>query len=490
MLRPALGVALLLLLALPTWHLQLDDTYISATYAFELVDHGRLTWAGGRVVEGYSNFLWVLLMTVPIGLGWDPGLFVQGVSLISGVALVWLLDRALGQRPVDHAVFFAATAWAPLAFWSAMGMETVFFALLLVCGWCELLRDGGRPAGAMLLLVLAALTRPEGHAHLLVAMALLLWNRRGTAAVGVGALVLGSYHLARVAWFGSLLPTPYLAKVAGSEWLVHGLTAVGLEGALLAPLVGLLALGWRAPLAVWLPLGAHTVLLARLGGDWMAHGRMVLPGMALTIALLLLLGERREPWRGWPALALAAGLAAAWQVDLDRLRLRQAPAVSELTRLHQLDTPIAVDLLWTVVHAPADAGVMSSDVGMLGHVLDIRVHDHVGLVDREMVRLRGGEAQLLPEMLARYTRSHPNRVDLLRLRDWSGEQRPVLRGWARPYFGEAIEVPGDAFVAWYAAPGLGSPSDQLVQQRFAELIRRFPAQPRIRFERDRWGDAR
>lgn len=48
-----------------------DDAFISFRYAQNLVQQGELTWNPGETdrVEGYTNFLWTLLMAVPHLLG-------------------------------------------------------------------------------------------------------------------------------------------------------------------------------------------------------------------------------------------------------------------------------------------------------------------------------------------------------------------------------------------------------------------------------------
>ena len=47
------------------WPMKLDDAFISFRYARNLVEGAGLVWNPGEPpVEGYSNFLWVLLLAV------------------------------------------------------------------------------------------------------------------------------------------------------------------------------------------------------------------------------------------------------------------------------------------------------------------------------------------------------------------------------------------------------------------------------------------
>ena len=54
-----------MLISLAYWNSFIqDDAFISFRYAKNLLTHGQLTWNVGneRPLEGYSNFLWVLMI--------------------------------------------------------------------------------------------------------------------------------------------------------------------------------------------------------------------------------------------------------------------------------------------------------------------------------------------------------------------------------------------------------------------------------------------
>src|SRR5690606_11734606 len=60
-----------------------DDAFISFRYADNLVRHGELTFNPGERVEGYTNFLWTMVMAGVLALGGDPVPWSKGL----GVAL-------------------------------------------------------------------------------------------------------------------------------------------------------------------------------------------------------------------------------------------------------------------------------------------------------------------------------------------------------------------------------------------------------------------
>ena len=104
--RPSLrDWALLLLLlgatsAICVWQLRLvgdfriDDAYITFSFSKNLAHgHGPVFSLGERV-EGYSNFLWMVLLAVPYLCGAaDASAFARVVSLATLLALAWVSYR-------------------------------------------------------------------------------------------------------------------------------------------------------------------------------------------------------------------------------------------------------------------------------------------------------------------------------------------------------------------------------------------------------------
>jgi hypothetical protein len=67
----------------------LDDAFISFRYAKNLVNGIGLTFNAGELVEGYTNFLWTMLMAGVLALGYEPVLPAQ--VLCTAFSLVTLL---------------------------------------------------------------------------------------------------------------------------------------------------------------------------------------------------------------------------------------------------------------------------------------------------------------------------------------------------------------------------------------------------------------
>ena len=104
----ALAVGAMLVLTVHAWqYLPFieDDAFISLRYARRLLDGHGLTWTDGRPVEGYSNLLWILLVSASGLFGADLVLTarVLGVVGMSAAiaAVVWEAYRRLGTHGVN-----------------------------------------------------------------------------------------------------------------------------------------------------------------------------------------------------------------------------------------------------------------------------------------------------------------------------------------------------------------------------------------------------
>ncbi|HEX6850627.1 MAG TPA: tetratricopeptide repeat protein [Candidatus Polarisedimenticolaceae bacterium] len=316
-----------------------DDAFISFRYARNLADGFGLVFNPGfERVEGYTNFLWVVILAAGDLVGIAPEHAANPLSLVLTVVLWGLVARGaviLGDE--DRRTW--AVAVAPLllgatrsvAVWATSGLETRLYEVLVVGGTLavasEVERRGARPWGAFLL-ALATLTRPDG---LLVAACVLscgaLWAlTKRTATFGSVALqaavfwtLVGAHFLWRKGYYGEWLPNTYYAKVGGRAWWEMGFTYLGafaLEYGLwlVVPVavVGAVFLVRRGrghvPLLFAAAVVPHAIYVASIGGDHFEYR----PLDAYFPFLFLLAGEgvRRLPWRA--ALTLALVFVVTW----------------------------------------------------------------------------------------------------------------------------------------------------------------------------------
>ncbi|WP_033294126.1 ArnT family glycosyltransferase [Amycolatopsis jejuensis] len=336
-----------------------EDAYISFRYSENLAAGNGLVFNPGEHVEGYSNFLWVILVALPkawFGADIVTTAAVLGILCTLGSVLVsYYLANKLASRTGREspalgivAAVFTATA-SGLAAYGPSGLETPLFLLLVLSAFLALAHRHCVVAG--LLSGLAVMTRPDG---LVVAGLVGVWLIAGAVrartwralvgyAVGVLVLVV-PWTVWRVSYYGHLLPNAVAAKSgAPLRWQLHmgwhylvdfgiahqGYLWLGLAAVVLliahrrttsradAPAVGI---GWLM-LAV---AACYAVFVGVTGGDWMPAWRMLAPVPPLiAIAAVAIFGlSRRSPEAAAEPLALvktrylAAGAIALCTVPL------------------------------------------------------------------------------------------------------------------------------------------------------------------------------
>ncbi len=322
----------ILLLTAAAWSVRFiqDDAYISFVYARNLAEGRGLTWIDGEAVEGYTNFLWVMLMALPELIGRHPAPFAIGLGLLSfalALAATWLLARrALGSPWMALVAMLIAGTNASFLRYASGGLETMTQTLLglgLLLAAVRLIaeeepRRVGPALAISLLAALALLTRLDSA--VLVAAAggaalVHLWRRAGAARaaqigwlLGPAALIVGVWLGWKLATYGSILPNTFHAKVGMGGTLKYGVFYVYLffmsYWLIPLPLILLGELGRlrRERPALRLAAGAAGLWLAYValvGGDFMEFRFIVpaIPLLAILIVWLLFFQIRQQAVR-------------------------------------------------------------------------------------------------------------------------------------------------------------------------------------------------
>ncbi len=222
-----------------TYNFVTDDAYISFVFSRNLAEHGQLTFNLGHPVEGYTNFLWTVLLALGMLLGVDPEVSSRVLGLACALGTLYvvfrLTERAIGRPSAWSAVPSLLLACSSgFACWTSGGLETQLFTLLVAIaldGVVDAVQRPGAIIRAGFALALSAMTRPEG---LLVAGVLGLvhfatmlgtyrvyrkWPSKIYDLIGA-ALFLGlwgPWFYWRYRYYGYLWPNTYYVKAAG-EW--------------------------------------------------------------------------------------------------------------------------------------------------------------------------------------------------------------------------------------------------------------------------------
>jgi arabinofuranosyltransferase len=204
-----------------------DDAYISFRYARNLVEGQGLVFNHGERVEGYTDFLWVVLIALGMKMGADPVRLAKalcfGFTVLSMVVIYYYCGRIFLRRRWERLLPVAMIAVSPpLAVWALGGLETAMFTFLVttaVLAHVDLMERGKRPLISSALIGLASLTRPEGlifAAVLLVDMVLKPRSRRNVLLWLVPlAVIYVPYFVWRYSYYGWLFPNSFYAKTGG-----------------------------------------------------------------------------------------------------------------------------------------------------------------------------------------------------------------------------------------------------------------------------------
>ena len=415
--RRLLTVAALVLAAATSvaWALALDylsdDAFITFRYARNLARGEGLVYNPGERVEGYTNFLEVVVLAGLHRLGADivrAGRALSLASAVAGVILAWALARrSLSRWPSLALVAAGLLAVNPFfAAWAAAGLESTLFAALLAASALPILGapvTRGRFLVASGLALLLSLTRPEGVAlyGVLVAGAAAAAPgdlRARARALGPGVAlftVMGAlYFAARWAYFADALPNTFHAKSAftlrhverGLEYL-RGFGANPFVLWSLPLVVAGLATAARRGLLLLagLPLAVLAIAVVE-GGDGLPMYRFVVPALPFLAALAALgceaAGERLGPRPGLALGLSLAGVSAAFSFYPNR-------DAQLLNFVYQRDREMPA---WSAAGRalgrafPAGTTLAAVPIGAVGYYSDLRVIDMVGLTDRTIAR--------------------------------------------------------------------------------------------------------
>ncbi len=385
----------------------LDDAYISYRYARNLVEGVGLVYNPGEYVEGFTNLLWTLLVAAGLALGLEAKAVAHALGLASGVALLvatfGYARTGLARQRAWLAALAPALVLCSTAFprWSTSGMETpLFVAAVTAALWAQ---AAGRMGWATACVCVATLTRPDGAVLAAVVFGFLLprlrsdWPRvLAGPAVWLGLLALLSAF--RLAYYGSVVPNTFYAKVPGvplvlgAKYLADFLTD-GAGFLLLPAAVAVLREPALRPGALF--AAVFSAYVVAVGGDVFAHGRFLLPVLPVLAVLavrgtLLLHQERRS----LGLLAAACLALAVWlqvyggALSLERLRESKRSAAVQAARRLDRNFEWGGQRKAALIRGRGEPVrlVAVTGIGAFGYHSRLPIVDLLGLVDVTIAR--------------------------------------------------------------------------------------------------------
>ncbi|WP_437650143.1 hypothetical protein [Sorangium sp. So ce362] len=412
----AVPMLITLVAALRVASFTIDDAYISFRYAENLANGNGLVYNVGERVEGYTNFLWTVLLAAAVKVGATPeaAAKVLGAACACGALVpTYLLSQRL--RPFSNVPCLATWLLATSILFSGyavFGLETPLF-LLLTLGGTELFfreedaaASGGAPRPALAfpwsgaVFALAALTRPEAPLFLGL---LVVWHaeqafsRRSVLRLLTFALPVAAHLLWRHSYYGEWLPNTLAAKTGNFSHQIQGGSDYVRKYAQHAGTflwLGLLSVASsivhrrRSGLAlasIALLFGVYVVFV---GGDWMPYFRFLAPAEPFAFLLaddaIRAIAARRER-------AASLAIAAFGAITL-------ATRTGELVRAQRnllvndkgfWDDAAGRTADW-LVQKGEPGPIAVADIGYIGYRTGFPVVDMLGLLSPEVSRLPGG----------------------------------------------------------------------------------------------------
>ncbi len=218
------------------WYGQaIDDAFITFRYSRNLLDGLGIVFNPGERVEGYSNFSWLLLITLGMKAGFTPIMTARFLGVLSGVGGIlcsYSIYNQLSSRPQSFGSLLAPLLLATNTFycyWSFTGMETSFFCFVMILAVCLFFKENGKgfPLSACFFGLLC-LSRPEGVGYLgafLAVEGLLQYKGRKSSDHSTRYMsrytwsfyiiiftFISGYLAFKMLYYGTIIPNPYYSK--------------------------------------------------------------------------------------------------------------------------------------------------------------------------------------------------------------------------------------------------------------------------------------
>lgn len=412
-----------------------DDAYISFQYTRNLVEGRGLVFNPGEYVEGYTNFLWVIVLA-PVyaatrALDLDFTRAAIGLSIVIAMLNLGLV-YGIGRKLFDRDWFAISIALVLCALDNAYlgyAMSALENPLLMLCSlvavyaWVRPAKHAWAWTGGAL--AAACMTRPD--AGLLVAafglsamLAVVMgdpyraWETRralakhAALALTVWLVAFGAYFAWRFHYYGEWLPNTFHLKVGSRiDATERGLVYVKsfFEDRYYVPVLAVLGLLWPRHMVVrWLLFWVlmHGAYVTYVGGDFYSGHRflvVLLPALALLVGWVVHRIHRRiqrfrfAAWLRSRTVAVAAilgvinGLLAFGLFHFSRRGFERGPYTHEITLFRDGVHNNVLFSRWLGTYTKRGESIVVGDIGSAGFFTDLVVHDVYGVIDPVVARM-------------------------------------------------------------------------------------------------------
>ena len=393
---------LVLILVIHALHLDFtqDDAFISFRYINNFLSGQGLVFNPGERVEGYTNFFWIILLSILTRSGVEVILLSKILGVLSGAGVMivlYLIFSRYTEKKNWYLAFLPSAflaANSAFAYWSISGLETCFFALGILLGMWLYFYDRRL---TVLVLAISSLIRPEGVLIFLIFILYQIFGEKeklrswGFLLIEYILLLL-PYVVFKYFYYGELLPNTFYAKAgislehfkSGAEYFFRFLKNYGFWGVgYVIPLYLYRSLDRSLKLLVWVLLG-YTFYIILIGGDVLQVHRFFVPILSLLYLFVGLVvkhlqarfsGKELSNKALYSLVVLALVFTFLFPRDwILNVRFYEKALISKMsfvgTSLNERFGP--------------DITLAATTIGVLSYITPGRVIDMLGLCDREI----------------------------------------------------------------------------------------------------------
>jgi hypothetical protein len=221
-----------------------DDIFIGLRYVQNLLDGNGLVYNKGEKVEGFTDFLWIMLISFFSWMKCNPLTTVQTLGIVSAVGTLTIFSAIIYKISSRLAIFIIPFITLALALnydfntWSTSGLEASFFSFLLsssfyIYFFCAF-QEKKKLVLTGLFLCLALMTRPDTLLILFVANALIVLyyvlNKNSITKLISNLFLFNSsiifiyipYFIWRYNYYGFIFPNTYYDKLGNESLFSKG----------------------------------------------------------------------------------------------------------------------------------------------------------------------------------------------------------------------------------------------------------------------------
>ncbi|MFX1259058.1 MAG: hypothetical protein ACFFAN_14460 [Promethearchaeota archaeon] len=293
-----------------------DDAYITFRYAKNLAEGKGIVFntRDNNPVEGYSNFLWVILSTIPHFLNLDVVLYTKIFSMILSVFTIIMLFKFANLFYEKKWALIAPllyTLYYPFQLWTVGCLETPLLVLLIICvmyfAYKETVEKKLYPKLSVLFSILYSLARIDGIIYIIgfefSLIIYYLWLNKDKSlivqrlfSIAIISSIYSIYFLWRWNYYGYLLPNTFYTKRSKSLISMAAIEYIALFLIFSAPIILLMIFGtyktaiknkdFKKLIFLIVPVIINFVITLNLKQFNAGQGfRYLLPGMPFIITI-------------------------------------------------------------------------------------------------------------------------------------------------------------------------------------------------------------